>query len=330
MNSMTMKWLLRREFWEHKGSMFWAQLVVAAVMVLFVGGSLVYGVMVHGGPTRVMINGHVVSQGALAAAMPMEARSEIAGIASGMYLAAGIPLFILMTATLFFYCLGALYDERRDRSILFWKSLPVSDGTTVLSKVVTALCVAPLITMGFAIVASLALLLIGAAVMASAGINLFGMLLSQPDLYLQPVRLLGLLPVYMVWALPTIGWLMLVSSWAKTKPFLWAVGVPLMVLLLAKWISMALGGFQHDALDVQWFGNEVVARGIGGLLPGIWFGYSGGLPVEAHRAGGGVDTQVLFTASWMTLATARAWIGALVGGAMIFGAIRLRRYRDEG
>jgi len=330
MNSMTMKWLLRREFWEHKGSMFWAQLVVAAVMVLFVGGSLVYGVAVHGGPTRVMINGHVVSQGARAAAMPMETRSEIAGIASGMYLAAGIPLFILMTATLFFYCLGALYDERRDRSILFWKSLPVSDGTTVLSKVVTALCVAPLITIGFAIVASLALLLIGAAVMASAGINLFGLLLSSPDLYLQPVRLLGLLPVYMIWALPTIGWLMLVSSWAKTKPFLWAVGVPLMVLLLAKWISMALGSFQHDALDVQWFGNEVVARGIGGLLPGIWFGYSGGLPAEAHRAGGGVDTQVLFTASWMTLATARAWIGALIGGAMIFGAIRLRRYRDEG
>ncbi|CAH0279660.1 hypothetical protein SRABI118_03738 [Massilia sp. Bi118] len=330
MNSMTMKWLLRREFWEHKGSMFWAQLIVAAALVLFVGGSLVYAVLVHGAPTRVMINGHVVSQGAMAAAFPMEARSEIAGIASGMYLAAGIPLFILMTATLFFYCLGALYDERRDRSILFWKSLPVSDGTTVLSKVVTALCVAPLITMGFAIVASLALLLIGAAVMASAGINLFGMLLSQPDLYLQPVRLLGMLPVYMVWALPTIGWLMLVSSWAKTKPFLWAVGVPLMVLLLAKWISMALGGFQQDALDVEWFASEVVARGIGGLLPGIWFGFSGGVPAEVHRAGGGVDTQALFTASWMTLATARAWIGALIGGAMIFGAIRLRRYRDEG
>jgi ABC-2 type transport system permease protein len=330
MNSMTMKWLLRREFWEHKGSMFWAQLIVAAALVLFVGGSLVYGVAVHGGPTQVTINGHTVSHGAMAAALPLETRAEIAGIASGMYLAAGMPLFILMTATLFFYCLGALYDERRDRSILFWKSLPVSDGTTVLSKVLTALCVAPLITMGFAIAASLALLLIGAAVLSAAGVNLFGMLLSSPDLYLQPLRMVGLLPVYVVWALPTIGWLMLVSSWAKTKPFLWAVGVPLMVLLLAKWISMALGGFQQDALDVQWFANEVVARGIGGLLPGIWFGFTGGVPSEVHRAGGGVDTQALFMASWMTLATAKAWIGAAIGGAMIFGATRLRRWRDEG
>ena len=33
-----------------------------------------------------------------------------------------------------FYCLDALHGERRDRSILFWKSLPVSDLTTVLAK----------------------------------------------------------------------------------------------------------------------------------------------------------------------------------------------------
>jgi ABC-2 type transport system permease protein len=82
-------------------------------------------------------------------------------IASGMYIAAGSPLFIMHAGVVFFYCLGALYDERRDRSILFWKSLPVSDAMTVLSKAVTALCVAPLITIALATVASLALLLLG-------------------------------------------------------------------------------------------------------------------------------------------------------------------------
>ena len=45
-----------------------------------------------------------------------------------------------------FYCLDALHGERRDRSILFWKSLPVSDLTTVLSKLSIPLVVLPLLT----------------------------------------------------------------------------------------------------------------------------------------------------------------------------------------
>ncbi|ALK96728.1 hypothetical protein AB595_03210 [Massilia sp. WF1] len=329
MNTLTMKWLLRREFWEHKGSMFWAQVIVAAVLVLFVGGSLVYGLGMHG-PSHMTINGRTVTHTGLASAMPLEMKDKVVDVASGMYVAAGSPLMLLMAVVIFFYCLGALYDERRDRSILFWKSLPVSDGMTVLSKVLTAVCVAPLIAIAFAFAASLGLLLIGCAILSFAGVNMFGALLASPNLYLQPLRLVALLPVYAVWALPTVGWLLLVSSWARTKPFLWAVGAPLMVLLLAKWISMALGGFEHDALDVQWFANEVVGRALGGLVPGIWFSFTGGVPAGLHPNENGVDVQGLFLASWMTLATAKAWIGALLGGAMIFAAIRLRRWRDEG
>jgi ABC-2 type transport system permease protein len=330
MNTLTMKWLLRREFWEHKGSMFWAPVVVAALLVLFVGGSLGYGLATHGIGRHVEINGQVVSHGTFAAALPAETREKVVHVASSMYLAAGSPLFIILTGAVFFYCLGALYDERRDRSILFWKSLPVSDGMTVLSKVVTALCVAPMITMALATGASLALLLIGCAVLSAGGVNMFGALFASPDLYLQPLRLLGLLPVYIVWALPTIGWLLLVSSWARTKPFLWAVGVPLIAVILAKWISMALGGFEHDALNVQWFSSQVVGRALGGLVPGIWFAFTDGIPHALPPTENGIDMHGVFAASWMTLATAKAWIGALIGAAMIFGAVRLRRWRDEG
>jgi ABC-2 type transport system permease protein len=330
MNSMTMKWLLRREFWEHKGSMFWAQLVVAAVMVLFVGGSLVYGVMVHGGPTRVMINGHVVSQGALAAAMPMEARSEIAGIASGMYLAAGIPLFILMTATRFFYCLGALYDERRDRSILFWKSLPVSDPMTVVSKAVMAMVVAPAITLVLAIVASLALLFVACMALSTQGLNLFTSLLASSDLYLSPLRLVALLPVYVVWALPTVGWLILVSSWAKSKPFLWAVGVPVVALVIIKWINAALENFSGQTLLLSHYASDVVARILGGIVPGIWFTFQPGLQRGMHPSPNGFDMGGLVSQSYLSLAGIDAWIGVAMGVAMLYAAIRMRRWRDEG
>src|SRR3546814_20822192 len=54
-----------------------------------------------------------------------------------MYSAMGL-LVVVLGFVVFFYCLGALYDDRRDRSILFWKSLPVSDASTVLSKVFSA------------------------------------------------------------------------------------------------------------------------------------------------------------------------------------------------
>jgi ABC-2 type transport system permease protein len=331
MNTLTMKWLLRREFWEHKGSMFWAPVIVALLLVVLVGGSMAYGFAAHGVPADMVVNGRHVTRGALAAALPAEMRQHVANIASAMYIAASAPLFIILTGAVFFYCLGALYDERRDRSILFWKSLPVSDTTTVLSKVVTALCVAPVITIALGTIASLALLLIGSLALSFAGVNILTTLLASPNLYLQPLRLLGLLPVYMVWALPTIGWLLLVSSWARTKPFLWAVGVPLIVLILAKWISMALGSFQNDVLDVHWFSNQVVGRALGGLVPGIWFAFTDGVPPALRPGQNGADNmQGLFVASWMTLATAKAWIGALLGAAMIFGAMRLRRWRDEG
>jgi ABC-2 type transport system permease protein len=330
MNTMTMKWLLRREFWEHKGSMFWAPTIVAALLVLLVGGTMIYGMAAHGAPGIVHINGQAMSHGAFAAAMPGETRAMLAKVASGMYIAAGAPLFIILSGVVFFYCLGALYDERRDRSILFWKSLPVSDGMTVLSKAITALCVAPVIAIALATVCSLALLLLMVIAMAIGGIHLGGSIITEPDLYLQPLRLVGLLPVYVVWALPTIGWLLLVSSWAKTKPFLWAVGVPLIALVLVKWISYTLENFSDAPLNIMPLAQEIVARLLAGIVPGIWFSFTGGIPPEMHQHAQGPDMGVLFQASWMTLATAGAWIGAVAGAAMIFGAMRLRRWRDEG
>lgn len=331
MNALTMKWLLRREYWEHKGSMFWAPAIVGALLVLFVGGTVIYGLAMHGTPGTIQINGRIVSHGAFAAAMPPEMQIKLSRLASGLYVAAGAPLFLVMAGVMFFYCLGALYDERRDRSILFWKSLPVSDATTVLSKAITALCVAPIIAGVLAVVASLLLLTIGAIGLSFSGVHLIGALLTQPDLYLQPLRLLALLPVYVVWALPTVGWLLLVSSWAKTKPFLWAVGVPLVALLLVKWISYTLENFSGTPLNIMPVAQDIVARMLSGSVPGIWFSFTDGIPAAVRESGQGQgpDMGLLFEASWMTLATVQAWVGALAGAAMIFAAMRLRRWRDE-
>ena len=325
----TMKWLLKREFWENKGSMFWAPVVVAALLVLLVGSSIVYGVTVHGAPTYVSINGHTVSNGALSA-LPVETRTMVANMAGGMVLAAAAPLFILLAFVVFFYCLGALYDERRDRSILFWKSLPVSDGQTIASKAATAMLVAPLITIVLATLASFILLFVIGTALSLHGINVFSAVLASPGLLLTPLRLVAVLPVYVVWALPTVGWLMLVSSWAKSKPFLWAVGVPVVVNVVMKSINAGLETMTGQSLLLAHYVGDLVARILGGVVPGIWFTFPGHQPTHIQASANGFDIVGLVPQSYLSLAGIDAWIGALLGIGMLVVAVRLRRWRDEG
>ncbi|MES2319911.1 MAG: hypothetical protein V4631_20720 [Pseudomonadota bacterium] len=328
----TMKWLLRREFWEHKGMMFWAPIVVASLMLLFVSASTLWAATSGNWQnkyTHTTIDGKttttVSSAGSAFNDLPAEKVQQAGEMVANGYLMAAAPLFLMLAVVVFFYCLGCLSDERRDRSILFWKSLPVSDTETVLSKVVTAALVAPLITIAVGTFVSLLLLLVVGTGLASTGVNMFGPVLSNSAFYMAPLQLLGLLPVYVLWALPTIGWLMMVSAWAKSKVFLWAVGTPLLTVAIVKWADVLL----HLGIDMQWFLHDVISRGLLGLIPGIW------LPMTKVDADLLVNhnTAVIgnvFTQSWMTLATPNVWIGAAAGAAMIFAAIRLRRWKDEG
>jgi len=324
----TLQWMLRREIWEHKGSLFWAPVVVAAILLVFTAGSAAFAMLAHDVNMHTVINGRQVQMD-MFSQMPGEMRAGIVRIAGGSYLAAAMPLFIMLAFTLFFYCLSALYDERRDRSVLFWKSLPMSDNLTVLSKVLTAAVVAPLITMAAACAMSLILLVIMGLLLAANGVNLFGALLSTPSLYLSPLRLVAMLPVYVLWALPTIGWLLMVSSWAKSKVFLWAVGVPVIALVIVKWVDFLVTGNQGMNSGLTYVAKEIVNRGLGGLVPGIWFAFS--QPAVAMRNGeNGMELATVMQQSWMTLAAPGVWIGAAAGVAMVFVAIRMRRWRDEG
>jgi ABC-2 type transport system permease protein len=148
----TYKWLLKREFWEHKGGFFWTPAVVGALMTLFLAISMTIGISVknkHG----MQINGEQVTN--LGRIVSPEQKAEIVDAISQGYIGTSAPLWIVMAFVVFFFCLGCLFDERKDRSVLFWKSLPVSDTETVLSKALMALVGAPLITFCFAMVVSL-------------------------------------------------------------------------------------------------------------------------------------------------------------------------------
>lgn len=326
------KLLLKREFWENRGGFLWAPIITGVIACLFtligiIGGSIMLQRAKAAGKIDWQHSGIVVDGGA-------EATRQAIGGTGDIFFLGGLGLALaVMVFVVFFYALGSLYDERRDRSVLFWKSLPVSDNVTVFSKASWALVLAPALSIGVGIVIGTAILLLMAVAFLLNGIPDASALLLESH----PLRILGgalsMLPVYILWALPTVGWLMLCSSWARRLPFLWAVLVPIlgcaMVSMMAG-IAGAISGaeFPHGAM---WY--TVVFRGLLSIVPMTWNANEQvGAQLENIRIDGPQDFARIFdmSHSWAAFGTLELWIGAAVGIAMIVLATRLRRWRDEG
>ena len=315
----TMKWLIKREMWEHKGMLVWAPAVVATL----IGALALFAAFFD---KNITINSDGSPSEILSVTLEGKVRTQVIETMAQAYMAVSAPVLLVLGFLVFFYCLGALHDERRDRSLLFWKSLPVSDSMTVMSKVLLAAVVAPLITLGIGFVLSLVVLLTGSLLLLSHGTNVFGELFLTPDLYLTPLRMLGLLPLYVLWALPTVGWLLMVSSMARSKVFLWAVGTPLVTALLLLWADKAM----HIGINSAWFVSNIVSRLLLSVVPGAWLLFDE-IHISVDHAPGRMPVpQTIFSESWATLGHANVWIGVAAGAAMIAVAIWMRRRREEG
>jgi len=128
-----------------------------------------------------------------------------------------------------FYSLDALYGERRDRSILFWKSLPVSDLTTVLSKLAIPLVILPFLSFAIAVVTQFVMLLLSSAFLLGSGLGV-GTLGSRMSFFHMSLMLLyHILTVHGLWYAPIYGWLLLISAWAPRAPFIWAFLPPFVI-----------------------------------------------------------------------------------------------------
>ncbi len=315
----TFEWLLKREYWEHKGAFLWAPVVVGLIMAAFVLVSLI--IALSGLSSGMQINGIDVTN--LASVITPEQKAAFAAKFAFGYAGISMPIFIALGFCVFFFCLGTLYDERRDRSVLFWKSLPLSDHATVLSKVVMAIGIAPAIAIVVGCITSVFIGFLICLAAAVAGINVFGEVLSTPATYLAPLQIAAMLPIYALWALPAIGWLIMVSAWARSRPLLWAIGVPVMTGILLSWAQRMFSIDWNSA----WYWKNVVGRLLASVLPGSW--------LSERSAAAGIEGPLtalsgVLNQSWQLLAHANIWIGAVAGVAMIYAAIRLRGWRDEG
>jgi ABC-2 type transport system permease protein len=277
-----MYWSVRRELWENR-SIYIAPLAAAAV---FLVGFLIS--MVHL-PQSVHLS-------------ILDPAHQRAAIVTPYDMLAGLLMFTWMIVGAF-YCLGALHGERRDRSILFWKSLPVSDLTTVLAKASIPFVVLPVLTFVITVVTQCIMLLLSTAVLSASGGNVAALWtqLSFPRMSL--MLLYHLVTVHTLWYAPFYGWLLLVSAWARRAPFLWAALPPL-----------AIGFGEKIAFNTSHFGTFLLHRLGGGT--------------EAMTAPG---TMPMDPTTHLTpgpyLASPGLWLGLVFTALCLVAAVRLRRYR---
>jgi len=278
-------WALRREFWENR----FIYLGPLAVAALFLFGFLIHS-MIH--PAN--------SMRALATLAPDKQRDAIIApydMAAGLLMGA----FILVGM---FYCIETLQRERRDRSILFWKSLPVSDVTTVLTKASIPFLFLPLISCAIAFVTQFLMLLVSSVVLAGSGLSV-ARYWEQVSLFQGSLLLLyHVMTVHVLWAAPIYGWLLLVSAWARRAALLWAVLPPLAIGTLEKLL----------------FNTTYFAAFVGRFFTG---GPEGSYPPGTMPMDPGTHLT-----PFRFLGAPGLWIGLAVTAAFLAAAVRLRRYRD--
>ena len=282
-------WLVKREFWENRA--IW--IIPAAIVVLLTLASL-FGTI---------------------EATFFESAERTRSMAGMMFLAFGALFFAAMSIYSYWYLLDCLFTDRKDRSVLFWKSLPISDTATVLSKLFVALVAIPLLYFAAADAASL----LAAFVLSVRAHSLLGNALWQPEVWVQLQAIwLYVIATTAIWYLPVTGWLLVVSAWSRRAVMLWSV-LPPLALILAERLFVGT----HACLRV--IGERLLGYASTAFNPHAteWADQWSGNPSS------GAPSAWRILDPWGFLSSPSTWIGALVGAALIAAAVQLRKRRAE-
>ncbi|MCP5381323.1 MAG: hypothetical protein H6912_03060 [Kordiimonadaceae bacterium] len=288
------KALFLKEFWDNKRSIFVTPMVVTGLFIFF---GLVAMITGHG----MMIDGMSMSDHI---ARDPEFGSRATEIVTGMIMVSPMILMITVAFSMVFTALSVLFDERKDKTILFWKSMPVSDTQEVLVKLATVVVVSPLIAIGFALIIQFAAMLMLATMVAlNTDYSAWNLVFS--NINYMAVLVGDIIPTFVIilWTLPIFTWFMLVSSFSRRSPFLLAFIIPVLIIIIENLFfdshileSALQSRFIHletyiDRYDVDHGSNMV--NGIFGLLG--------------------------------SFAEPSFWAGIVVAATMIFGCIQIRK-----
>jgi len=209
------------------------------------------------------------------------------------------PVQVVLMFVIFFYLLGSLYEERKNRSILFWKSMPVSDLSVICSKLTSGLIVAPAIALVCIAFAQISALVMASVLGAMADTEIWSVIWSPANLFSHWGHMTGFFMVQVIWSMPLFCWVLLVSAFARSIPLIWVIGVPIAVVIA-----------EQILFPFDWFSDFFTrhSQPYGGLQMGA----------------ANMDTTLIVD----MLSDMDLWLGILVGVAFIAGAV-WKRGRSE-
>ena len=297
--------LIRRELWEHR-AIFVTPLVIGIVVTLGVMAMLV---LASGFAKELDM--------AIFGAQNIAGDNERRMVMTTFYLGTSWIFLIALAFLSVFYCLDSLYAERKDKSILFWRSLPVTDAETVISKLLTAVVVVPLIMCAGIFLTHLLNLVVTSIWVSSKGGSAGTLIWGSVPILDNWLATFIVIISTGIWMSPFIGWFLLVSAWTRRMPLLVAF-MPIIVIPLLEWI----------VFRTRFFASAVADRG-------------DNLPIFRD-----LDIERFFeNEEWMHgmkelsllqhldigkfVSHYETWIGIIVCGLFVTAAIYVRRYRDE-
>ena len=296
--------LVRRELWEHR-AIYIAPLVIALVMSL----------MSLTGQVTISAFGHEVDLAIIGAssAGEIERQAAINAILTVFTSIFALGAWILMI----FYSLDALYAERRDKSILFWRSLPVTDAETVISKLLTAVLVIPLTAFAFVVVTHLLNLILWSIWLSIQGGDAGHLLWSAAPLFDNWAATLIIAVAMPLWLSPLIGWFLFVSVFTRRSPLLIAFLPMFVVPMLEKMVS-----------STSLFWDAIFVRSV---RPPLFKGIDVSRIFDEDNFQIAADTASLLAKIDLArfLSSPSMWLGLVVCGLFTTAAIYIRRYRDE-
>ncbi|MFC3094380.1 hypothetical protein DRW07_14170 [Alteromonas sediminis] len=246
---------IKKECWEFKGHIFWVPVVMLGFFIL----SNIYALFT--------IDSYQIDR----LMKGLQALSEAEGVAfvGNASMAAIATIFVPFLITSLFvqlnYLISCMFDEKRDLSIYFWRSLPVSDLQSVAVKLFTGALVIPASFMLAAtalIVLAVFLIFVGTVVLSLGfDISLWAAWSEAKIVSSLIVVWLALIPLSL-WLFPVYAYLMLASAFAGRAPFLWAVLPVVVIAIVEASIAEATGSnhlFIMEAL-YHYFSLEVLGE----------------------------------------------------------------------
>lgn len=296
-----LKAMMVREIQEHKVAFVYAPFFVSIILCFVIASVYFGGTNIQ--TDQFNFSTEYYDEEIRQAMQSVSSVSRIDIVRTGL-LVLGFPILLTVGFGILAYSLSTFADERKDRSLIFWRSLPVSDLITVLSKVFIVTLIVPLMVLPYIILLQLVSMTSASIFFATNDIVSFGWLWGS-YIITDWFRIIFSLWAQALWSLPLFVWLMLAGTYAA-RPIAGAIVPPVILIVLE-------GVIFKTNLVLEFIENRI----------GFW-SRSDSFPKEYQ------EIRVVDVSDILLLFSTQAfWIGILASVILVAGIVYVRSSNSD-